>query len=200
MLQVALTGNRFTGKDYVASKLRSIGIPVFDADTILKFIINHRFYFQDKLKKDLGHSPYIHGNININLISGDEEFNILIDQVEKELFEAYENYSKYQSYPYTVFLSSLIYERKWNEKFDIIINTFAPQEDRSFRAKIGHDMSYTEFFNLIKTEFSQFRKNEMATHVIHSYNGGLPMEESILKIDNSIKEKIIKLYSYASRG
>jgi dephospho-CoA kinase len=199
MLEIALTGNRFTGKDFTASKFRSIGVPVFDADTVLKFIINHKFYFQEKLKEELGRSPYVNGDLTTDTIRNDEEFNILVDQVEEELFSAYQNYRKYQTYPYTIFLSSLIYERKWNEKFDVIINTFAPDDERAVRAKL-HGVPYVEFYDLKKTEFSQYQKNKIATHVIHSYNSGVQMEKSIMTIDLSIRERLKKLYSYASRG
>ena len=134
------------------------------------------------------------------MIRDDKEFDIVINQVEEELFLSYDRFRKHETYPYCVFLSSLLYERKWNEKFDIIINTFAPNDDRAFRAKCEYGITYVEFFNAIKTEFSQYKKNEMANHVLHSYKGGFLLEESIIKIDETIKEKIKKLYSYASRG
>jgi dephospho-CoA kinase len=177
-----------------------LGVPVFDADVILRFIINHKFYFLDSLKKDLGRDPMINGYIYPDLINDDRDFNILIDQVQVELFKSYDKYRRLQTYPYTIFMSSLIFERRWNEKFDIVINTFAPNDDRAFRARSIQDLTYQEFFNSVKTEFSQFKKNELSTHVIHSYNGGGLVEESVSKIDRDIKEKLKQLYSYASRG
>ncbi len=206
MLEVALTGNRFTGKDYVVTRFRKLGIPVFDGDTVLKFILNHKFYFNDSLKKDLGKSPFIKGHINSDLIKDDREFNILIDQVQVELFDAYEKYKNKQTYPYTIFMSSLLFERGWNKKFDIVINTFAPNDDRAFRAKTnwrdsnGLGYTYQEFFSLTKTEFSQFKKNEMSEHVLHSYNGDGLLKESIVNIDHIIKQQLRQLYSYADRG
>jgi len=200
MLEIALTGNRFVGKDFVVNKFRKLGVPVFDADVILRFIINHKFYFLDSLKKDLGRDPMINGYIYPDLINDDRDFNILIDQVQVELFKSYDKYRRLQTYPYTIFMSSLIFERRWNEKFDIVINTFAPNDDRAFRARSIQDLTYQEFFNSVKTEFSQFKKNELSTHVIHSYNGGGLVEESVSKIDRDIKEKLKQLYSYASRG
>jgi dephospho-CoA kinase len=43
MFKVGLTGNRYSGKDTVASLFNKISIPVFDADVIVKFLINHNF-------------------------------------------------------------------------------------------------------------------------------------------------------------
>ena len=51
MLEIALTGCRYSGKSSVSKLFRKIGVPVFDSDTILKFILNlfqnlfYRFYF-----------------------------------------------------------------------------------------------------------------------------------------------------------
>ena len=44
MLEIALTGCRYSGKTTIANKFKKIGVPVFDADTVLKFILNFRTY------------------------------------------------------------------------------------------------------------------------------------------------------------
>ena len=40
-LKVGFTGNRFSGKTRVSKVFKQIGIPIFDADVVLAFIINH---------------------------------------------------------------------------------------------------------------------------------------------------------------
>ena len=44
MLEIALTGCRYSGKSSVSKLFRKIGVPVFDSDTILKFILNNGKY------------------------------------------------------------------------------------------------------------------------------------------------------------
>jgi len=41
MIKVGLSGNRYSGKTAVSKMFKQIGIPVFDADIVLKFIIGH---------------------------------------------------------------------------------------------------------------------------------------------------------------
>ena len=43
MIKIGLTGNRYSGKDRVCKIFEQISIPVFQADVVLKFIINHNF-------------------------------------------------------------------------------------------------------------------------------------------------------------
>ena len=40
MIKVGLSGNRYSGKSTVCKLFKQIGIPVFEADVILKFIIS----------------------------------------------------------------------------------------------------------------------------------------------------------------
>ena len=40
MIEIGLTGCRYSGKTSVSKMFKQIGVPVFDADTILKFILN----------------------------------------------------------------------------------------------------------------------------------------------------------------
>ena len=44
MLEIGLTGTRYSGKSTVGKVFNQIHIPVFDADTVLKFILNFRTY------------------------------------------------------------------------------------------------------------------------------------------------------------
>ena len=50
MLEIALTGNRYSGKTKVSKVFNGIYIPVFDADTVMKFILNYRPDFDDAIK------------------------------------------------------------------------------------------------------------------------------------------------------
>jgi dephospho-CoA kinase len=200
MLQVALTGNLLSGKTHVSNKFRQIGVPVFDADVVLKFILSHKFYFNQNIKKSLGYSPFSKdGYIDPVKVVSDSDFDKIIDEVEFDLLSAYERFRRAQDSPYVIFMSSLLFERGWNSKFDISINVFTKRGDRSMRAK-GAGMSIIDFFSITKNEMSEFEKNGLSDHVVHSYIGGPILEESILKIDHDIKERINKLNSYAYGG
>lgn len=202
MLQVALTGNFLSGKSTISNKFRELGVPVFDADVVLKFILGHKFYFCDSVKKKLGYSPFNKsGYLDPVKIVSDRDFDKILDEVEFDLLCAYEKFRRTQNHPYVIFMSSLLFERGWNDKFDIVLNVFTKRGDRAMRAKEA-GLSIIDFFSLTKNEMSEFEKNEMSDHVIHSYIGGPILEESILKIDGDIMSRINKLndYAYGGRG
>ena len=48
MIKVGLSGNRYSGKDEICNIFRKLTIPVFEADTVLKFIIDQRIEFVDR--------------------------------------------------------------------------------------------------------------------------------------------------------
>ena len=168
---------------------------------ILKFILSHKFYFNQNIKRSLGYSPFSKdGYIDPVKIIADSDFDKIIDEVEFDLLCSYEKFRRSQDSPYVIFMSSLLFERGWDDKFDIVLNVFTKRGDRAMRAK-GVGLSIIDFFSLTKNEMSEFVKNEKADYVIHSYVGGPILEESILKIDDEIKGRINKLNSYAySRG
>ena len=200
MLQVALTGNLLSGKKSVAKKFRQMGVSVFDADLVLKFILSHKFYFNQNIKRSLGYSPFSKdGYIDPVKVITDSDFDKIIDEVEFDLLCAYEKFRRSQDSPYVIFMSSLLFERGWDDKLDIVLNVFTKRGDRAMRAK-GVGLSIIDFFSLTKNEMSEFKKNEKADYVIHSYVGGPILEESILKIDDEIKGRINKLNSYAYDG
>ena len=50
MIKVGLSGNRYAGKDAVSRLFEQIRVPVFDADIVLKFILNYNFEKASLLK------------------------------------------------------------------------------------------------------------------------------------------------------
>jgi dephospho-CoA kinase len=54
MLKVGLSGNRYAGKDAVSRLFEQIKIPVFDADIVLKFILNYNFEINYKIRGAFG--------------------------------------------------------------------------------------------------------------------------------------------------
>jgi dephospho-CoA kinase len=54
MIKVGLTGNRFSGKDTVCKLFEQIGVPVFNADVVLKFILNYNYEINYKIRNIFG--------------------------------------------------------------------------------------------------------------------------------------------------
>lgn len=212
MITLGLTGNRYSGKTRVADTFKQIQIPVFDADTVLKFILNYNYELLGEMKTSLGGGIFT--NIKDNELRIDmkrlskHDFDKVLDFVEDELFDAYNRFNlkaKKNKSIYTIFHSSFLFEKKWDKKLDMVINVFAPETDRMKRCKYNTNMGLLTIKELASSEMDGLEKNKMADFVIQNPNdgslsaGSIPgrtPSSNILKQVNQIDQKIIDEYLY----
>jgi len=204
MIKVGLTGNRYSGKNAISKAFSQIGIPVFDADTVLKFILN----FDVAVNKDIldNYGKYIftgHGaTIDPKAVKSKQDFDRLIDFAEYALNCAYERFSEENKQSiYTIFHSSILFERGWNESMDHTIYVFAPSSVRTERAerdemqKKGVKASRSKIEALMASEMDPLQKTPMSDFVIHNYeSASAAFGDSISqvsKIDQEIVDKFL---------
>ena len=191
MLEIGLTGSRYSGKSTVAKIFNQIQIPVFDADTVLKFILNFRTYVEEPIKSNVGSFVYKNSFLDPSAFVCDSIFDRTIDVVEFELFQAWESFKKKHKYSaYVIFESSIIFERKWEKKFDRMISVFAPKEERAMRCKYETGMRVEYIWDLLGKEMSDLDKNNKSHYIIHNYDSAPDVIEQI----NNMDEKIVDLY------
>jgi dephospho-CoA kinase len=198
MIKVALTGSRYSGKDSVAKAFRQIGVPVFDADTVLKFIIN----FDIAVNKDIldNYGKYIFtgpgATIDKGAIKSKEDFDRLIDFAEYSLNCAYERFrEENRESIYTIFHSSILFERGWNESMDYTISVFAPSAICAERAERAEKSSRAKVDSLMSSEMDPLQKTQLADFVIHNYeSASAAFGDSVMqicKIDQKIVDKFL---------
>lgn len=194
MLKVALTGNRFSGKNRVSKLFNSISIPVFDADTCIKYLICHNFEFTTKVKQKMvnffdGDNKIDPGRVNTSALDH------CIDIIEPEIFRLYEKYCERNSHSvYVIFKSSILFERGWNKKFDYTINVFAPVHYRIERCHKKDGTDYEDIYEFANGEILDEKKNMSSDFVVHSYDGGPDIIKSVNEIDTKIIDQYLKKY------
>jgi len=194
MIKVGLTGNRYSGKDTVASLFKKISIPVFDADVIIKFLINHNFEMDYKIKKKIDSSFFKNDRLDLSKLTG-PVLDQIIDIVEYDLFDAYKKYElKNMNSIYTVFHSSILFERDWNKKMDFTISVFSPTSDRVERCQKESDLKLADIYNLSQREMKDLSKNSLSDYVIHNYNDEINPFGDILTQINKIDQRLIDNY------
>ena len=194
MFEVALTGNRFSGKESVAKEFRKVGIPVFDADIVTKFIINYRDYIMKDVKTSLGVGYFSAGFLNPDKFKSDKEFDSLLDLVDFDLFDAYFRFKeKHKNKDYIIFKSSLLFERKWKRKFNFVISVFATRDERFNRFKVETNLSVSTISDMISSEYSDLMKNQESDFTIHNYSGGPDLKMQIDSVNTMILNKIKKM-------
>jgi dephospho-CoA kinase len=195
MIKVGLTGNRYSGKNRVANIFNQIGVPVFEADVILKFIIQHNYELQAKISDEIGHRYFKDGQLDEEKVKSDGIFSKIIKIVEDDIFKAWKRFqSKNYKSIYCIFHSSILFEAGWDKKMNLKISTFAPYSDRVERCKFTTKKSVSSIYALTKTEMDELDKNKSSEYVIHNYNEDSPFYGDALKQVNEIDKKIIDNY------
>lgn len=193
MIKIGLSGTRFSGKNEVANLFNEISIPVFDADLVIRFILAHEYNILAEIRDKVGAQYFKHGKLDADMIEKDGVFNKIIAIMEPILFDAYHKFeNKNKGSIYTIFSSSILFERKWNKKMDYNISVYSPFIHRVERAKKIKEKGLETLSSInlfLNKETDELSKNSLADHVIHNYN-----EFNIKNQVDKIDQKIIDLY------
>jgi dephospho-CoA kinase len=192
MLKVGLSGNRYSGKNRIVNLFKQIGVPVFEADVILKFILSHNYELQAEIADRVGRKYFKDGLLNTEKVKTDGKFSSILDIVEPELYRTWERFiQKNNKAVYCIFHSSILFEKEWNKAMDINVTVFAPYADRIERCKFLTNKSVSSIYSLTKLEMDDLDKNNLSDFVIHNYNNDSPFYGDTLTQVNDIDKKIV---------
>jgi len=196
MIKVGLSGNRYSGKTRVANLFKQIGIPVFDADTVLRFILNYNWELLGEIKHELGSEIFQGDYLNFREIKNPEVFNNVLKLVEPDILRAYDRFNKKQNSIYTIFHSSILFERGWDKNMDRSISVFSSHTDRISRCKQLTKMGLLVINDLSKTEMDPLEKNRLSDYTIHNYNDETSAFGDTFNQVCKVDQKIIDTYLF----
>jgi dephospho-CoA kinase len=200
MIKLGLTGNRYTGKDTVCNIFEKMTIPVFNADVILKFLLNYNADVISNIKKKIGTGIFLTGGFyDLDTIRYMGGFDKILDEAELELLKAYEKFRlKHKNTVYTIFHSSILFERHWDKNVDYVVNVCASDNDRLDRCRYLTGSCMRDMYELISTEMTDDQKNKISNYVI--YNNDKDDSDSngiygnLLSQVQEVDQKIISKY------
>lgn len=134
-LRIGLTGGIGSGKSVVAHIFTVLGIPVFNADTAAKQIMETDAGLRKELIKNFGPDTFRGGHLNRKYL-GDIVFNdtykleLLNALVHPYAIAAAEEWVLQQQAPYTVKEAALFFEAGSAVGFDYMIGVYSPQHMR----------------------------------------------------------------------
>lgn len=197
MIKVGLSGNRYSGKDRVANLFKQISIPIFEADTILRFILNYNYELLGEIRQELGNDIFLTTSLDFRNIKDPKIFDKVLNMVEPDIFRAYNSFNKkHEKSAYTIFHSSILFERDWNKKMDLSVSVFAPHTDRIKRCKYVTDLGLITVNDLVKTEMDALEKNRLSDYTIHNYNNETTAFGDTLTQVNKVDLKIIDKFLF----
>jgi dephospho-CoA kinase len=193
MIKIGLSGCRYSGKDRIAKLFNQCGVPIFDADIILKFIINYNYELLGEVKSKVGEKCFKDGLLDMKYVLNNKLFDKVMDVIEPDLFKSYERFQEqHKSSIYTIFNSSILFERDWQKQMDYNISVFTPKSQRINRAQFLTSKSITDLHKLANSEIDELVKNRLADFVIHNYESNSDVLDDVCKIDQSIIDNFLK--------
>lgn len=193
MIKIGLTGNRYSGKDRVATLFKQIGVPVFDADLVLKFMLNYDIEVINYLIENLPEEYFDGMFLDIDKVKYDNKFGDVILLLENDIFGRYQRYSeKFPDSIYTIFHSSILYEAGWDKRMLDTVSVFSPKKDRIERCRFLTDYTILEINAFLNTEMDDIEKNRFSRYTIHNYGiEGNVILDDVSDIDESIVDTFL---------
>jgi len=171
MLKIGLTGNYYSGQNEVSEIFEKLSVKVFDADLILKYLINFSETHVEKIKDTLGDKVYQMGLLNMNKFRTNESWNDLIDLVEFDVVKSYERFRlTHKDEFYTIFKYSFLFERNLNKSMDKVICCYRPKYQRRSDLKRLTYLSESQIEYLLSNEMDELSKNKSSDYLINNYN------------------------------
>lgn len=139
MLKVGITGGIGSGKTQVCQVFETLGIPVFNADTAAKKIMETDNEVVKQITKLLGAEAYINGKINRRWLSSilfqDEKKRTALNTIVHPAVIAFgQEWMNRQQAAYVLKEAALFFETGSNKEMDYMIGISAPVDLRLKRA------------------------------------------------------------------
>ena len=171
MLKIGLTGGIGSGKTTVANIFKVLGIPVFDADTVAKNLMENDPVLKKKLLAQFGPLVFEHDKLNRKWLAGivfndPYQLDLLNAMVHPITLSAAENWFDGMDKPYGIKEAALLFEAGAGAELDYIIGVFAPQHIRIQRVMQRDGLNREEVLSRIDRQASDTIKMKLCDFVI----------------------------------
>lgn len=193
MLKIGVTGGIGSGKSTVSSIFKVLSIPVFDADSYAKNIMQTDAALKNAVIELFGDASYQNGQLNrkwiADIVFKDpaqlEKLNAIIHPAT---IKAGEDWASQQASPYTIKEAALFFESGSAEGMDYIIGVFAPQHIRINRVMQRDGISREEVLNRMKRQIQEEVKMRLCDYVIINDDQHLLIPQVLLLHHHFIEE------------
>jgi len=170
-LRIGLTGGIGSGKSTVSGIFKVLGIPVFDADTAAKEVMQTNPALRQAIMDTFGEAVYTDGQLNRKqlaalVFSDPFQLETLNALVHPYTIAAAEEWAALQTTPYTVKEAALFFEAGSAIGFDYMIGVYAPQHLRIKRVMDRDQVSREEVLSRMKRQIQEEIKMRLCDFVV----------------------------------
>lgn len=170
-LRIGLTGGIGSGKSTVAGIFSVLGIPVFDADSASKKIMETDSGLRSAIMDAFGEAAYLHGHLNRKYLASvvfkdNHQLERLNALVHPYAIAAAETWSQQQDSPYVVKEAALFFEAGSTAGIDYMVGVYAPKHIRIKRTMHRDGISREAVLSRMQKQIQEEIKMRLCDFVI----------------------------------
>jgi len=194
-LRVGLTGGIGTGKSTVALIFKLLGVPVYDADSIAKKLMEEDEDLISTIKAEFGNETYVDGKLNRQFIA-ERVFNNepllakLNAMVHPAVAEHFTNWTTQYRSGYILKEAALLFETGSYNELDYVILIQSPIDIRIDRIKKRDPQRSSEqILSIIERQMPVAEAVELADFVINNDEDHMLIPQ-VLQLQNKLIKKV----------
>lgn len=172
MMIVGITGGIGSGKSTACQIFNYLGIPIYDADSRAKFLMEHDHQLVSRIKELLGTEAFdSNGRLN-NLFVAEMVFKNpkLLAQLNALVHPAVASdtfkWIQEQASPYVIKEAALLFESGANQSMDAVVVVQADEQIRIKRVMLRNKITEEQVKDRIKRQMPESEKLRLADYVI----------------------------------
>lgn len=171
MLRIGLTGGIGSGKSTVARIFSVLGIPVYDADSASKRLMNEDEVIKKAIIHSFGSESYSDGRLNRKCLSNQafsdpKKAGLLNSIVHPATIKDAEEWMKQQDAPYLIKEAALIFESGSNQFLDKVIGVSSPVSLRIERTMKRSGSTAEQVKERINLQMDEDKKMALCDYII----------------------------------
>ncbi|MEI6184474.1 MAG: dephospho-CoA kinase [Bacteroidota bacterium] len=191
MLKVGITGNIGSGKSLVCDMFKVYGIPVYDADSEARKLMENDETIIRLVKKEFGEESYTDNKLNRSFISKQvfadfHKLHLLNAITHPVIIQHSQEWMNNQNAPYVIKEAALIFESGSAKGLDVVIGIDAPYSLRVQRVVQRDGLSREEILKRNEQQIDQDMKMKLCDFVIINDN-----KESLIKQVDELHKKLL---------
>ncbi|WP_372773417.1 dephospho-CoA kinase [Mangrovibacterium sp.] len=192
MIKVGITGGIGSGKSTICQFFKSIGIPVFEADTEAKKLINSSVAIKNQLIAEFGSDIYLPNQHIDRKKLAELIFNSppLLEKVNgiihPEVRNHFEKWANQQNSPYIIHEAAIMFESGFYKMMDYTVLVTAPEADRIKRVMERENTTAENVRSRIERQWTDEQKSKLANFIIKNDNRELVVPQ-LIELDKQIR-------------
>jgi dephospho-CoA kinase len=171
MLRIGLTGGIGSGKSTVARIFEVLGIPVYDADSASKRLMNEDEHLKKNIRKFFGDASYVDGELNRKYLAEEvfnnhEKLSLLNSFVHPATIKDAKQWMEKQHAPYVIKEAALIFESGADKDLDFVIGVRSPLSLRLKRIMERDGVSEEQVKARMNSQMNEEEKLRLSKYVI----------------------------------